>query len=250
MLKWLKRILWLILLAGLVCAVFITANGYKMYRDATAEKSLDKAVEELRADEDYVTIDELPQMYLDAVVAIEDHRYYDHGGIDLIAIGRAVKRNIKAGALVEGGSTITQQVGRNFYFTQDKLFSRKMAEVFVARNLEKNYSKDEILELYVNMIFFGEEYTGIREASIGYFGKEPVQLNDYESTLLAGIPNAPNVYAPTSNPSLANQRHRQVLDRMVECEYLSQEQADEILSQGQLMVLYLQEPNTAMPKAS
>lgn len=229
--KWLKRILLLIVLVALVCVIFVAANGYKMYRDAVNEKSLDAAVEELRANENYIPLDEMPQIYLDAVVAVEDHRFYEHGGVDIVSIGRAVMANLKAGELAEGGSTISQQVVRLFYFTQEKVFSRKAAEVYLSRALEKNYTKDEILEMYVNMIYFGDQYTGIRAASLGYFGKEPADMNDYESTLLAGIPNAPSVYAPTVNPELAAERHRQVLDAMVEFGYLTQDEADLILLQ-------------------
>ena len=138
-----------------------------------------------------MSLSTLPSTYLDAVVAVEDHRFYIHGGIDLIAIGRAAWNNLWAGELAEGGSTITQQLAKTLYFTQEKRFTRKAAEVFMARALEKTFTKDEILELYVNSIYFGGGYTGVRQASLGYFGKEPSELTKYECTLLAGIHNAP-----------------------------------------------------------
>ena len=129
--------------------------------------------------------------------------------------------DIKAMAYVEGGSTITQQLAKNLYFTQEKELTRKAAEVFMAFELERNYSKEEILELYVNSIYFGDGYYDVASASEGYFGKTPEELNDYEATLLAGVPNAPSVYAPTKNPDKAEQRRLQVVNRMIACGYIT-----------------------------
>ena len=130
---------------------------------------------------------------------------------------------------VEGGSTITQQLAKNIYFTQDKKFERKIAEVFMAVKIENKCEKDEILELYLNTSYFGDGYYNVREASLGYFGKEPNQMTDYEAIMLAGIPNAPSVYAPTKNPELAKQRQKQVINKMIEYKYLTQSEADKIL---------------------
>lgn len=114
------------------------------------------------------------------------------------------------------------------YFTQEQRFTRKIAELFVAFDLEKNYSKDDILELYCNMIYYGNGYYGLREASLGYFKKEPKDLNLKEASLLAGIPNAPSAYAPTKNKKLAHKRQSVVLTQMVKYEYISEEQKQEI----------------------
>lgn len=135
--------------------------------------------------------------------------------------------------LAEGGSSITQQLAKNLYFSQEKKFLRKVAELFVAFDLEKNYSKDEILELYLNTIYFGSGYYCVYDAAEGYFGKEPGQMNDFESTLLAGIPNAPSVYALTNKPELAAQRQRTVLECMVDQKYLTSDDAKEILKWGE-----------------
>ena len=129
---------------------------------------------------------------------------------------------------VEGGSTITQQLAKNIYFTQEKKMTRKIAEMFMAFKIERNLSKEEILELYLNTSYFGNGYDTVKEASRGYFGKEPNEMTDGECVMLAGIPNAPSVYAPTVNPELAKQRQKQVLDKMVKYEYLTQEEADTI----------------------
>lgn len=132
---------------------------------------------------------------------------------------------------VEGGSTITQQLAKNIYFTQDKKIERKFAEVFMAFEIEKNYSKDEILEFYINTSYFGDNCYTVKEASRHYFNKEPMEMTDYESIMLAGIPNAPSVYAPTQNLELAKQRQKQVLSKMVEYEYITQEEADNIINE-------------------
>ena len=226
-----KKFLKIILVIFVVCfsiGIFAVGSGYDMYKEALDNMPLSQKIEEIKSDENYISIDKLPKIYLDAVVAVEDHRFYNHPGIDIIAIGRAAINDIKAMKLVEGGSTITQQLSKNIYFTQEKSFIRKIAEVFMAFNIERNYSKDEILELYVNTSYFGDGYTGVREASLGYFGKEPQNLSDSEAIMLAGIPNSPSNYSPTKNPELARKRQKQVLDKMVKYEYISKEKANKI----------------------
>ena len=199
----------------------VAHEGYVMYRNAIEAQPLDELVEEIRDRDTYTTFDELPSTYVDAVISVEDHRFYRHSGLDYIAIARAVFNDIKAMAYVEGGSTITQQLAKNLYFTQEKELTRKAAEVFMAFELERTYSKEEILELYVNSIYFGDGYYDVASASEGYFGKTPEELNDYEATLLAGVPNAPSVYAPTKNPDKAEQRRLQVVNRMIACGYIT-----------------------------
>ncbi len=226
-----KTFLKIILVIFIVCfsiGIFAVGSGYDMYKEALENMPLSQKIEEIKSDKNYTSIDKLPKIYLDAVVAVEDHRFYNHPGIDIIAIGRALINDIKAFELVEGGSTITQQLSKNIYFTQEKSFIRKIAEVFMAFDIERNYSKDEILELYVNTSYFGEGYTGIREASLGYFGKEPQNLSDSEAVMLAGIPNSPSNYSPTKNPELARKRKKQVLDKMIEYGYISKEEANMI----------------------
>ena len=195
--------------------------GYKMYHDALAEQPLVEKVAEIQADPDYTTLAEIPEIYLDAVVAVEDHRFEQHFGIDLIAIGRAAWNNLTSLSLREGGSTITQQLAKNLYFTQEKSFIRKIAEMFMAFRLENSYTKDEILELYVNSIYFGDGYYCIYDASQGYFGKAPIDMTNYECTLLAGIPNAPSAYNPLINPDLAWQRQQQVIRKMEKAGFLN-----------------------------
>ena len=229
MIKWMMAV---ILMVIICFSVSVAVKGYGMYREAIGNESLADKVASIRAKENYTTFDQLPEIYVDAVLSVEDHRFYNHPGIDMIAIARAVFNDIKAGAFVEGGSTVTQQLAKNMYFSQEKELVRKAAEVFVAFDLEKNYSKNEILELYVNTIYYGNGYYCVKDASMGYFGKEPDDMTDYESTLLAGIPNAPSCYAPTVSRSLAAKRQQQVLDRLVECGYFTEERALETLAAG------------------
>ena len=230
--KGLKYLAAMIMAAGICLCAMVIMDGYHMYRDAVAEVSLEDKVASIRSKENYTTFDELPEIYVDAVLSVEDHRFYNHPGIDVIAIGRAVFNDIKAGAFVEGGSTVTQQLAKNMYFSQEKELVRKVAEVLVAFDLERNYSKNEILELYVNTIYYGNGYYCVKDASVGYFGKEPGDMTDYESTLLAGIPNAPSCYAPTVSQELAARRQQQVLDRLVKCGYFTEERALETMAVG------------------
>lgn len=208
-----KIILYLIIMCLIIVGIVAYA-GYKMYIDAINDMSIDKKVESIRNNSNYVTINKLPKDYLNAVVSIEDHRFYNHGPVDYISIARAFVQNLKEKDLVQGGSTITQQLAKNMYFSQKKEFTRKIAEIFLAYDLENKYSKDEILELYVNTCYFGDGYYGIRQASNGYLNKEPIDMNFSECTLLAGTPNAPTIYAPTKNPELAKERQQQVIASM------------------------------------
>ena len=174
----------------------------------------------------------MPTIYIDAVISVEDKRFENHCGVDFITISRAVWNDIKAMSFVEGGSTITQQIAKNQYYTQEKKLERKFAEIFTAIELEKYCSKQEIFELYVNTIYFGDGYYGIYDAAKGYFGNEPSELSDYEAILLAGLPNAPSAYSPSTNPELAHSRMKIVLSKMVECDVITQEEAEVILTDG------------------
>lgn len=223
--KFIRKLLIILIIAILIIASFIFLIGYAYYSKALKEKPLISRVEDYTNRENYVTFDNLSDNYINAVVAVEDHRYYDHGPIDFIAIARAFYTNIRDNEFDEGGSTITQQVAKNVIFNQDKNIIRKVGEIFGAYDLEKNYSKNEILALYVNSSYFGDGYYGIYEASMGYYKKDPKDLTLDESTMLAGVPNAPSVYAPTVNPDLAKKRQKHVLNKMIEYGYISEKEA-------------------------
>ena len=218
-------IILLIILIVIISIVFII--GFSYYSNALKEKPLLTRVEEVTSKEHYTSFDNLSLDYIHAVVAVEDHRYYDHGAVDFIGIARAMYTNIRDGEFDEGGSTITQQVAKNIIFNQDKTLVRKLGEVFGAFELERNYGKDEILALYVNSSYFGDGYYCIYDASQGYYQKDPKDLTLSEASMLAGVPNAPSVYAPTVNPDLAKKRQNHVLNKMVEYGYITQTQANE-----------------------
>lgn len=223
--KLFKKLLIILSILILVTSCFLFLIGFSYYSKALKEKPLISRVEEITTKEHYMAFDQLPENYLNAVVAVEDHRYYDHGPIDFIAIARAIYTNLRNKEFDEGGSTITQQVAKNVIFNQDRTIIRKLGEVFAAYDLEKNYNKNEILALYVNTAYFGDGYYGIYDASMGYYKKEPKDLNLDEASMLAGVPNAPSVYAPTVNPDLAKKRQQHVLNKMVEYGYIKSDEA-------------------------
>ena len=229
--KIIKLIVFLIIIITLSASIPFVVKGYKMYIVALNEVSIEEKKNEIQSKESYTSLSELPQIYKDAVLAVEDHRYYKHGAIDIISIGRAIITDIKAKEFVEGGSTITQQLAKNLYFSQKKEIERKIAEIFMAYEMERTLDKDTILELYLNSSYFGNGYYTVKQASRGYFKKEPKEMTSYEATLLAGIPNAPSVYAPTKNLNLAKQRQKQVINKMVKYKYLTQEEANKFLKE-------------------
>ncbi len=228
--KIVRKILLILIILLILAATFVFLIGYGYYSNTLHEKSLTERIEAYTTMDNYVSYENLSKDYINAVVAVEDHRYYDHGPVDFIGIARAMYTNIRDGEFDEGGSTITQQVSKNIIFNQDKTLIRKLGELFGAYDLEKNYSKNEILALYVNSSYFGDGYNGIYDASMGYYNKEPKDLSLDEASMLAGVPNAPSVYAPTVNMDLAKKRQAHVLKAMVKYGYITDEQARAINS--------------------
>lgn len=213
----LKILLWIFIILFIICSL-ILGLGYLKYKEATDKISVIDRVQEIRESDNYTKLKDISDDYKNAVVAIEDHRFYDHKGIDILSIIRSTYVNFKIKSLDYGASTITQQVGRLMYFTQEKSPIRKVSEIFVAFDLEKNYSKDEILELYLNLMYFGNGYYGIYNASEGYFDKTPDELTLYEASYLAGLPNAPSVYS--ENDKLGEERRIQVVNAMKKYGYI------------------------------
>ena len=201
-----------------------------MYKSTLNNNSLEEVISEIQSSPNYINYQDLPQNYINAVIAVEDHRFKAHGAIDFIAIGRAIYINITNFKLLEGGSTITQQVAKNiFYMNEDNPIIRKSAEIITSFDLENNYDKNEILELYVNTIYFGDGYYGIEEACNGYLDKSATNMSLEDCTMLAGVPNAPSVYAPTVNPDLTKIRQEKVISSMVEYGYLSEDNQTNLL---------------------
>ena len=168
-----------------------------------------------------VKISQVPEHLKDAFIAVEDVRFYDHSGVDPKGIMRAVFANITNKGVAEGGSTITQQLAKNAYLTQDRTYKRKIQEVFLALQLERKYTKDEILELYLNQIYFGQGAYGVQAAARTYFGKDVKDLDLNECAMLAGIPKSPNYFSPLNNLQAAQERKAVVLDQMAKYGYIS-----------------------------
>ena len=228
--KFIRKLLFAIILLVIILISIILLTGRIYYINALKTQPLITRVDAITNKENFVKFEDMSADYRNAVISVEDHRFYDHGPIDFIAIGRAIVTNVKKGELQEGGSTITQQVAKNIVFSQDKSWVRKVGEIFAAYDLEKNYSKKEIFELYVNTAYFGDGYYGIYDASHGYYDKDPKDLNLDESSMLAGVPNAPSLYSPNVNLTLAKKRQAHVIKKMQEYGYITQEQALPFLS--------------------
>ena len=168
----------------------------------------------------------IPDLVKKAFVAAEDSRFYLHRGVDFLGIVRAFFKNIEAGTIVQGGSTITQQVTKSFLLTPERKYTRKIKEAILAYRIEKRFSKDEILYLYLNQIYLGAGAYGVAAAAENYFNKPLGELDLSEAALLAGLPQAPSRYSPFRYPDRAKQRQQYVLSRMVELRHISQEHAD------------------------
>jgi penicillin-binding protein 1A len=173
----------------------------------------------------HVRVDALPSHLLKAVMATEDRRFYRHFGIDPIGLARAAYRNYTAGTVVQGGSTITQQLAKNLFLGPERTMARKLEEVIYAVWLEQRFSKDEIFELYLNRVYFGGGAYGVEAAARRYFGTSARDVTLPQAAVLAGLLKAPSRYAPTRNVRLASARAREVLDNMVEAGFLTKEQA-------------------------
>jgi penicillin-binding protein 1A len=171
-----------------------------------------------------VKIADVPDQMKKAILAAEDERFYEHGGIDYIGVARAAFSNVISGGARQGASTITMQVARNFFLTKEKTYARKFNEALLAFKIEHNLTKDEILQLYVNQIYLGQRSYGFATAAQVYFAKPLDQLTLAESAMLAGLPKAPSLYNPMVNPKRAKLRQLYVLKRMHELGYVNDQQ--------------------------
>ncbi len=174
-----------------------------------------------------IPVSEMPDMLKNAFISAEDDRFYEHKGIDIVSIARAFIKNLKAGAIVQGGSTITQQVTKSFFLTPEKTYRRKLKEAILAYKIDRRFSKDEILFLYLNQIYLGSGAYGVEAAAETYFGKRAEELDLSECALLAGLPQAPSRYSPFNHPERAKERQSYVLNRMATEGYITAQQAAE-----------------------
>ena len=191
---------------------FYDINGNVIYTTLSEERRIP------------VTIDKIPKHVQQAFIAIEDNRFYEHSGIDYRGTARALVSTL-SGREVQGGSTITQQLAKNAFLTQERSIVRKIKEAFIAKELEHKYTKDEILTMYLNQIYFGQGAYGIESASMYYFGKHVQNLDVAEAATLAAIPKSPNYYNPFENPKESKSRQELVIDQMVKYGFISADSA-------------------------
>ncbi|MDD3248889.1 MAG: PBP1A family penicillin-binding protein [Smithellaceae bacterium] len=203
-------------------------DALKDYRPSIASRVLDEndqLIDEFfLEDRKMINIADVPKIVQYAFVAAEDSRFYKHRGVDLLSIFRALFKNVEAGKIVQGGSTITQQVAKLMYLTPERKYTRKLKEAILSYRIDKYLTKDEILHLYLNQIYLGHGTYGIESASVGYFGKSARDLTLPEAALLAGLPKAPTTYSPFFNFSRAKQRQIYVLTRLQEEGFISKDQ--------------------------
>ena len=174
-----------------------------------------------------IPLEEMPTTLIQAFISAEDARFFAHQGIDLLSIMRAFIKNIETMDIIQGGSTITQQITKSLLLSPEKSFSRKIKEAILAQRIERSLSKSDILSIYLNQIYLGQRSYGVQAAALTYFGKNAYELTLAESALLAGLPKAPSAYSPIRYPQKAKQRQRYVLQRMVQRGYITEEQAKE-----------------------
>ena len=208
-----------------------TTNTFSSYFDRTLRIiNLPQAVEKkLNSNTTkYIKLEDMGMPIQQAIIAVEDNRFYSHAGFDIEAMLRASLVNLQFGQIEEGASTITQQLVKNLFLSQDRSMSRKTEEFILAVDMEMRYPKEKILELYLNTIYFGSGFYGIYDASIGYFGKEPNELSLAEASMLAGLPNAPSLYSPYVDFQAAKHRQAIVLETMVKSGYINPSTAQKI----------------------
>lgn len=176
-----------------------------------------------------IPMEEMPPVLIDAFIAAEDERFFEHQGIDLLSIVRALIKNLRSMDIVQGGSTITQQVTKSLLLTPEKSYARKIKEAILAYRIEKSLSKADILTIYLNQIYLGQRSYGVEAAAQTYFNKSAADLTLAESSLLAGLPKAPSAYSPIRHPDRAKRRQKYVLERMVASGYITRDEAQAAL---------------------
>lgn len=180
----------------------IIIDGYTMYQNAVSNLPLDERIDQVRTNDTFVPLESISEVFTSKVIASEDQRFYSHFGFNPITTFKAFINNLKQGKYAEGGSTITQQLAKNLYFSFDKEYERKVAELFVAFQLEQNYTKDEILELYCNIAYFGNGCYGIESASTYYYGVPASNLDEEQSEVLVKTLKSPSLFNPSKIQAL------------------------------------------------
>ena len=233
MMKKFIKILAILLLLTLTASGYLAVKGYIRFKDEIKALPLNEAVKRYTDDPDYVSFDQIDEDFVNAVVAVEDKRFFTRKGYDLIALCRALYHDVLARDLIEGGSTITEQIAKNLYmesYVSD--LEEKVAEIFILLELEKDYSKEELFALYANMNYYGDGYWGIKEAAEGYYQADCSDLTLAQAAILAGIPNAPAIYQLSSGYEGAKGRQKWVMQTMYNNGYISEEEMQEALKEN------------------
>mgnify|MGYP000428192006 FL=1 len=231
--KIIRKLFLIFLLIIVILLTLFIGLGFVNYVKATNDVSIQEKVKEIKSRDSYVSYDEINENLLKATVAIEDRRFYEHHGVEYRSMARALYQNVVAREIRGGGSTITQQLAKNMYYTYQPSYLRKVSEIFTAYDLEKELSKKAILELYVNVINYGDNHIGIREASEGYFHKKPKDLTLDEATLLAGLPQSPANYQLSNHEDVARRRQIQVLNAMVRESMINEDEKMAVIKQAE-----------------
>lgn len=217
----------------LAVILLLTGLGYLQYRQVTKEMSIEAKIEDIKQRDHYHELAKIAPNLVHATVAIEDKRFYEHGGIDPIALVRVARDSLQAGMIVGGGSTITQQLAKNLYFDYQPSLVRKFAELFVVFDLEREFDKDTILACYLNIINYGDNHFGIYEAATGYYGVDPIDLTLDQATILAGIPQSPSNLQLSNGSEYTKLKQKAVLSAMLREGMISENEYQIILSNQQ-----------------
>ncbi|MBR0462600.1 MAG: transglycosylase domain-containing protein [Erysipelotrichaceae bacterium] len=228
--KALKTIVLLLILSVLVCLATVLGQGWFRFQREIENMPLSTAVAQYTDKDDYVVFEDIDDDFVKAVISVEDKRFFDRQGYDFVALIRAFYNNFRAGRVVEGGSTITEQIAKNLYLGgYVNGIEEKTAEIFIMLDLEKEYSKEDLFALYANMNYYGDGYWGIRDAAKGYYAADAGDLTLAEAAILAGIPNAPSILQLSTGYDLAKERQAWVLQTMVNNGYISEDDMETAL---------------------
>lgn len=230
--KLIKRLILSILVACLIIAIGYLFIQYLNYQQLIKEKPLEQVIETVQSKDDYVSYDDISFWLVQSVVSGEDKRFFDRSGLDFRALARSIFVNIKEQRFVQGGSTIPQQLAKVLYFDMNQSLDEKVQQVFFLYDLEAKYSKEEIFEIYINSIYLGQGYTGIYQASTGYFNVLPIELDLNESSLLAGLIPAPSVYNPVDNPEIAKEKQVYILQVLLDRDIITPQQFNEVIKKA------------------
>lgn len=227
-LKILIKLIGIVILSGIILVFTI---GYGNYVKISNTVSIEDKVKMIQQTKSYTKIEDISPYLIQATISIEDRRFYDHNGIDFVSLIRAFTNNLFAKGIVGGGSTITQQLAKNMFYSYNASYIRKISEFFSALDLEKELTKNEIIELYVNIINYGDNHMGVYEASMGYFSKMPSELTLGEASLLAGIPQSPVNFQLSNHLEEAKKRQKSVLEAMVRDGWITENEMNNALNE-------------------